>query len=154
MANYEGVFLLFAARGTQLVIIQIWIFKFAGSSHANYVNYLLEVYCMLRYEASLDLRNAILNNWLVNIKGELGHWMPVDQHQEHYNLWLQQMRKKHGGEFKVGYALLGDVDLVLIVDLPDIGQAMKTSAALAKLLGASFSTAPAVSVEEFDKLMS
>jgi uncharacterized protein with GYD domain len=61
--------------------------------------------------------------------------------------------KKHGGEFKAGYALLGDVDLVLIVEMPDIGQAMKTSAALAKLLGASFSTAPAVSVEEFDKLM-
>jgi uncharacterized protein with GYD domain len=61
--------------------------------------------------------------------------------------------KKHGGEFKAGYALLGDADLVLIVDLPDTGQAMKASAALAKLLGASFSTAPAVSVEEFDKLM-
>ena len=62
--------------------------------------------------------------------------------------------KKHGGEFKAGYALLGDVDLVLIVDMPDTGQAMKTSAALARLLGVSFSTAPAVSVEEFDKLMS
>lgn len=62
--------------------------------------------------------------------------------------------KKHGGELKAGYALLGDVDLVLIVDMPDTGQAMKTSAGLAKLLGASFSTAPAVSVDEFDKLMS
>ena len=61
--------------------------------------------------------------------------------------------RKNGGEFKAGYALLGDVDLVLILDLPDTGQAMKTSAALGKLLGASFSTAPAVSVEEFDTLM-
>lgn len=61
--------------------------------------------------------------------------------------------KKHCGESKAGYALLGDVDLVLILEMPDIGQAMKTSAALAKLLGVSFSTAPAVSVEEFDKLM-
>ena len=62
--------------------------------------------------------------------------------------------EKYGGVFKAGYALLGDVDLVLIVDMPDTGQAMKTSAALAKLLGVSFSTAPAVSVEEFDQLMS
>lgn len=61
--------------------------------------------------------------------------------------------KKHGGELKSGYALLGDVDVVLVVDLPDTGQAMKTSAALSKLLGISFSTAPAVSVEDFDKLM-
>jgi uncharacterized protein with GYD domain len=61
--------------------------------------------------------------------------------------------KKHGGELKTGYALLGDVDLVLIVEMPDTGQAMKTSAALAKLLGASFRTAPAVSMDEFDMLM-
>jgi uncharacterized protein with GYD domain len=63
------------------------------------------------------------------------------------------LMKKHGGELKAGYALLGDVDLVLIVEMPDTGQAMKTSAALAKLLGASFSTAPAVSMDEFDMLM-
>lgn len=61
--------------------------------------------------------------------------------------------KKHGGEFKAGYALLGDVDLVLIVEMPDTGQAMKASTDLAKLLGASFSTAPAISEKEFDKLM-
>ncbi|KAJ7478914.1 hypothetical protein FB451DRAFT_1338652 [Mycena latifolia] len=78
---------------------RIWIFKFAGSSHQNYMAYLLEVYCMLRYEASKDLNNAILNNWLVNIKGELGKWLPGDLHQEHYNKWLEDMVQKHGGEF-------------------------------------------------------
>ena len=61
--------------------------------------------------------------------------------------------KQNGGEFKGGYALLGDIDLVLIVDLPDTEHAMKTSAALSNLLGISFSTAPAVSVEDFDKFM-
>ncbi|KAF8143043.1 hypothetical protein K438DRAFT_2111093, partial [Mycena galopus ATCC 62051] len=80
-------------------IMKIWIFKFAGSSHQNYVSYLLEVYCMLRYEASKDLGNAILNNWLLNIKGELGRWLAGDQHQEHYNKWLEAMAPKHGGEF-------------------------------------------------------
>ncbi|KAF8184385.1 hypothetical protein K438DRAFT_1544545, partial [Mycena galopus ATCC 62051] len=80
-------------------IMKIWIFKFAGSSHQNYVSYLLEVYCMLRYEASKDLTNAILNNWLLNIKGELGRWLAGDQHQEHYNKWLEAMAPKHGGEF-------------------------------------------------------
>jgi uncharacterized protein with GYD domain len=61
--------------------------------------------------------------------------------------------KENGGEFKGGYALLGDVDLILIVEMPDLGMAMKTSAALSDLLGISFRTAPAVSAEEFDKLM-
>jgi hypothetical protein len=39
------------------------------------------------------------------------------------------------------------------VDLPDTERAMKTSAALSTLLGIAFSTAPAVSVADFDKIM-
>jgi uncharacterized protein with GYD domain len=61
--------------------------------------------------------------------------------------------KKYGGEFKTGYALLGDVDLVLVVELPDTERAMQTSAALTKLLGIAFTTSPAVMVEQFDQLM-
>ena len=61
--------------------------------------------------------------------------------------------KKYGGEFKSGYVLLGEHDLVLIVELPDIEQAIKTSVALSKLTGISFATAPAVTVEDFDKMM-
>lgn len=61
--------------------------------------------------------------------------------------------KQHGGEVKSAYALLGKHDLVLIVDLPTLNQAIQVSVALAKLTGISFSTAPAVSVETFDKLM-
>jgi uncharacterized protein with GYD domain len=61
--------------------------------------------------------------------------------------------KKYGGEVKAGYALLGRVDIVLVVELPDTERAMQVSAALTKLLGISFNTAPAVSFEQFDKLM-
>jgi len=61
--------------------------------------------------------------------------------------------KQNGGELKSGYALLGDIDLVLIVELPDTERAMKTSVALSKLLGISFSTVPAVNMADFDKLM-
>jgi uncharacterized protein with GYD domain len=60
---------------------------------------------------------------------------------------------KNGGKLNAGYALLGEHDLVLIVDFPSTEQAMKTSVALAKLLGISFSTFPAISVEDFDKLI-
>jgi uncharacterized protein with GYD domain len=61
--------------------------------------------------------------------------------------------KQNGGEFKAGYALLGNIDLVLIVDLPDTESAMKVSAALSKMQGISFNTLPAVSVADFDKLI-
>ena len=72
---------------------------FAGSSHQNYMTYLLEVYCLLRYEASEDLRDGILDNWLVNVTGELGKWIEGDLLQEHYNRWLEDMVKKCGGDF-------------------------------------------------------
>ena len=61
--------------------------------------------------------------------------------------------KQNGGELRAGYALLGDTDLALIVELPDTERAMKTSVGLSKLLGVSFSTVPAMTVGEFDKLL-
>ena len=61
--------------------------------------------------------------------------------------------KKFGGELKAMYALLGETDLVAIVDFPGTEQAMQASVALAKLTGIQFTTAPAVSVEVFDQLM-
>lgn len=60
---------------------------------------------------------------------------------------------KHGGKVKAGYALLGKSDLVLIVELPDVESAIKTSVGLAKLLGIHFTSAPAVSFETFDRLV-
>jgi len=61
--------------------------------------------------------------------------------------------KKFGGEVTSMYALLGEKDLVFIVDFPGIEQAMKASVALSKLTGISFTTSPAVTVEEFDKMI-
>lgn len=61
--------------------------------------------------------------------------------------------KDCGGEVKAIYALLGDIDAVAIVDFPDVKEAMKASVELSKLLGVSFTTAPAITIEEFDKLI-
>jgi uncharacterized protein with GYD domain len=61
--------------------------------------------------------------------------------------------EKNGGKLSAGYALLGKYDLVLIVDFPGTEQAIKASVGLAKLLGISFTTAPAVTMEEFDKMV-
>jgi uncharacterized protein with GYD domain len=60
--------------------------------------------------------------------------------------------EKNGGKLTAAYALLGEKDLLLIVDVPTTEQAMKTSVALSRMLGIGFSTTPAVSIEAFDKL--
>lgn len=66
---------------------------------------------------------------------------------------VAKLFKKLGGEVKSMYALLGEKDLVFIVDLPGMEQVMKASVALGKMTGISFTSVPAVTVEEFDKWM-
>ena len=60
--------------------------------------------------------------------------------------------ESHGGKIEAMYATLGEHDLVLVVSLPSVEDAMKTSIALAKMTGIAFATAPAVPVEQFDQL--
>ncbi len=64
-----------------------------------------------------------------------------------------QVVADNGGSVEAGYALLGEVDLLIVADFPSNAQAMKASLGLAKLLGVGFTTAPALSMEEFDKLV-
>jgi uncharacterized protein with GYD domain len=61
--------------------------------------------------------------------------------------------KQLGGKVEGMYALLGETDLVFITTFPGIEQAMKASVSLSKLTGISFTTSPAVTVKEFDKIM-
>ncbi|KAE9391314.1 hypothetical protein BT96DRAFT_945441 [Gymnopus androsaceus JB14] len=49
-----------------------------GAGNTNYVNLLLEMYCLFQYKSSKNLKDAIWNNWLVNVTGELGKWIPDD----------------------------------------------------------------------------
>jgi uncharacterized protein with GYD domain len=58
-----------------------------------------------------------------------------------------------GGKLVSAYALMGDVDIVLIVEFPGKEEAIKASVALSKMLGIGFSTAPAVTADTFDRLV-
>ncbi|MCD4781936.1 MAG: GYD domain-containing protein [Candidatus Omnitrophica bacterium] len=58
-----------------------------------------------------------------------------------------------GGEVVSIYALLGGYDLVLIVKLSDLSVAMKVSLGLSVLTQISFSTYPALAVDDFDRII-
>ncbi len=60
---------------------------------------------------------------------------------------------KFGGKITVGCALLGGTDLVLIGNFSSVEKAMQASVAVSKLTGITFTTAPAVSIDDFDGLM-
>lgn len=87
---------MLSGHSTCLLVLQIWIFTFTGTSNRNYSDYMLDMYCLFKYETSKDLSNGILQNMLVNITGQLGKWIEGDLLQEHYNRWLEDMVSKKG----------------------------------------------------------
>ena len=61
--------------------------------------------------------------------------------------------KELGGKVNSMYASLGSYDAVLIVDFPDVHAAMRASLGLTILTGISFTTFPAITVDDFDKMI-
>lgn len=61
--------------------------------------------------------------------------------------------EKAGGKVNSMYALIGAYDLAFIVDLPGIQDVFKASVAITKATDIAFTTMPAVTVEEFDKIL-
>lgn len=60
---------------------------------------------------------------------------------------------KAGGKVDSMYAFLGKYDIVLITDFPGVAEVMKASVALNKLTSISFTSFPAITMEEFDKII-
>ncbi|KAJ7043878.1 hypothetical protein C8F04DRAFT_1361422 [Mycena alexandri] len=83
--------------GTLWEIMKIWIFGFSGSTNRNYASYLLETYCLHKYEASKAFSDAMFNNWLVSFGGK--KFTEIDFSQEDFNKWLEDMVEHKGGDF-------------------------------------------------------
>jgi uncharacterized protein with GYD domain len=60
---------------------------------------------------------------------------------------------KAGGKVNSMYALLGKYDIVLITDFPSLAGVIKASVALNKLTGIAFTSFPAITIEEFDRIL-
>lgn len=65
-----------------------------------------------------------------------------------------ELIKQLGGEIKSIHALLGDHDLAIVAELPNVDVALRASVQLGRLTGVTFSTSPAFTAEQFDKLLS
>jgi uncharacterized protein with GYD domain len=65
----------------------------------------------------------------------------------------EEIIEKHKGKLKSIYVLLGEYDLHIVTEFPDIQHAMKASIALTRATDISFSTSEAFTAEEFDALM-
>ncbi|KAJ7306175.1 hypothetical protein DFH08DRAFT_976105 [Mycena albidolilacea] len=80
--------------GRVFEVIKVLRFSFWGAGSTNYGNEMLELAC--------NFLNAILNNYLVNTTGLLGHWLELDLLQEHYDFWIKSLfnSKSHSFDSK------------------------------------------------------
>lgn len=63
-----------------------------------------------------------------------------------------QIVQQCGGAILSTYVTMGRTDILVITEFPGINEAMKASVSLNKALGISFSTVPALAIEDFDRL--
>ncbi|KAJ3488897.1 hypothetical protein NLI96_g2538 [Meripilus lineatus] len=80
-------------------VLKFWIFQFAGGSNPNYTNYLLEMFCKIKYELPTATKEALFQNWLVNLSGNEDGFIELDFMQERFNLLLEEFSKHKGQEF-------------------------------------------------------
>jgi hypothetical protein len=57
------------------------------------------MFCNLEIEYPPSTRQALFNNWLVNLEGRPGHFLELDLMQEHFNHWLEDLAQYKGKEF-------------------------------------------------------
>lgn len=63
------------------------------------MGYMLDLYALLEFECSPDLKEALLNNYLFNLGEEVGNFIEGDLMQEWNNRWLQDVSGRGGGDF-------------------------------------------------------
>ncbi|KAJ6557658.1 hypothetical protein B0H19DRAFT_867149, partial [Mycena capillaripes] len=66
-------------------VFEVLRFSFWGAGSTNYGNEMLELACNFLYDFPPALQLAVLNNYLANTTGLLGHWLELDLLQEHFN---------------------------------------------------------------------
>lgn len=85
----------------------------------------------------------------------LGTYLPGETRNiaAHRTNQLHDIVTRLGGKVVSAYALLGQYDLVLIVELPSLDDAMRAAIGLGNLIGIKFRTSVALPIDAFDKLV-
>jgi uncharacterized protein YheU (UPF0270 family) len=82
-----------------LMLLQVFLFMFTGSSHSKYTMYLLEFLTNFELESSQQLQETTLNSMLVNLSGREGSFAAGDIIQEFFNRLLEAILKRKGADF-------------------------------------------------------
>lgn len=66
---------------------------------------------------------------------------------------VEKLIEENDGNVRSMYAVMGEHDLVFILEFPDAEKAMMASVAIERLTGIVLRTSPVVEVEKFDRLV-
>ncbi|KAF5361520.1 hypothetical protein D9758_006132 [Tetrapyrgos nigripes] len=82
--------------GRILLILKIWAFSFRGNGRTKYAYEMFRLVHNLTSVWPEEVRNIILNNWLINTTGKENSFLEVGPMQEHLNFWIKVIYKAHG----------------------------------------------------------
>jgi hypothetical protein len=77
--------------GRCIHIMDIWTSQFIGAGQHRYAHELMEIKSGFKAEYHPGLKELIEKNWLINLHGKPGKWMPVDMQQEHMVLHIKEL---------------------------------------------------------------
>ena len=66
---------------------------------------------------------------------------------------IEELIGKSGGKLVCGFALLGEYDVVLVVELPNLEKAMRTAVAISQTTGLELKTSLAIPFSTFDQIV-
>ncbi|KAI0675801.1 hypothetical protein C8Q78DRAFT_963648 [Trametes maxima] len=76
--------------------LKLLALMYRGSGRTKYAYELLHLVHNLAHVWPKPLREIMIKNWLVNLSGKPGSWVPVDLLQEHMNFWIKVIYKANG----------------------------------------------------------
>ncbi|KAI0349403.1 hypothetical protein OH77DRAFT_1465461 [Trametes cingulata] len=79
-----------------ITVLKLWALGFRAMGRVKYAHELLHLLHNLIHVWPHELREIIMNNWLVNTTGKVNGFIPVDLLQEHLNFWIKVIYKAHG----------------------------------------------------------
>ncbi|KAK0467468.1 hypothetical protein IW261DRAFT_1553871 [Armillaria novae-zelandiae] len=82
--------------GRIILVLKIWALSYRGSGRTKYAYEMLHIIHNITHVWPKGIRDIVLQNWLVNMTGQLNAFIEVDLMQEHMNFWIKNFYKAHG----------------------------------------------------------
>jgi hypothetical protein len=75
--------------GLVLLVLKTWALNFRGNGRTKYAHEMLHIIHNIEHVWPPEVRDIVLNNWLLNPSGHEDGFVEMDQIQEFFNFWIK-----------------------------------------------------------------